>query len=238
MLAVKRTCGMVEIPGRRRLVTAFAAVAGSGLVMGAGRAFAAESPPAEVNPTEDLMREHGVLRRVLLVYRECIRRVLAGVPPPADSFAAAAVVIRDFIEAYHERLEEDQVFPRLEKAGKLTDLTRVLRDQHGAGRRLTRTILAEASPGSMKTRRGAKNVAAAAEQFIRIYEPHSAREDTVLFPAFHDLFTEKEFDELGDSFEEKEHEVLGSRGFEGTVETVAQLERALGIYDLAQFTPR
>ncbi len=71
-----------------------------------------------------------------------------------------------------------------------------------------------------------------------MYEPHAAREDTVLFPAFHALFTEKEFDELGERFEEKEHQVLGSAGFEGTVEKVAQLERSLGIYDLAQFTPK
>ena len=37
---------------------------------------------------------------------------------------------------------------------------------------------------------------------IRMYEPHVAREDTVLFPAFHAMFTEKEFDALGDRFED------------------------------------
>ena len=29
----------------------------------------------EVNPVEDLMREHGVLRRVLLIYEEATRRI-------------------------------------------------------------------------------------------------------------------------------------------------------------------
>jgi len=42
---------------------------------------------------------------------------------------------------------------------------------------------------------------------------------------------------LGDQFEQKEQQLLGSGGFEGAVEQVAQLEKALGIYDLSQFTP-
>jgi len=37
---------------------------------------------------------------------------------------------------------------------------------------------------------------------------------------------------LGDEFEEKEHQLFGDRGFETTVDHVADLERALGIHDL------
>jgi hypothetical protein len=40
-------------------------------------------------------------------------------------------------EDYHEKLEEDYLFPLFEKAGRLIDLTKVLRAQHQAGRRLT-----------------------------------------------------------------------------------------------------
>ncbi|MFD2351130.1 hypothetical protein ACFSTC_20065 [Nonomuraea ferruginea] len=36
-----------------------------------------------VTPPEDLMREHGVLKRILLIYREGIRRINAGEPVPA-----------------------------------------------------------------------------------------------------------------------------------------------------------
>src|SRR5207302_4790012 len=46
-----------------------------------------------------------------------------------------------FVSAdYHEKLEEDYLFPRFEKAHKLVDLTTVLRAQHQAGRRLTDRI--------------------------------------------------------------------------------------------------
>src|SRR5438270_13029327 len=59
-----------------------------------------------VSPTEDLMREHGVLRRVLLVYGEVLRRFDARADVPADVLAHAATIIREFIEDYHEKDEE------------------------------------------------------------------------------------------------------------------------------------
>jgi len=39
-------------------------------------------------------------------------------------------------------------------------------------------------------------------------------------------------------FEKKEHQLFGEEGFEKMVDRVASIERTLGIYDLAQFTPR
>jgi len=41
--------------------------------------------------------------------------------------------------------------------------------------------------------------------------------------------------ELGDQFEDKEHELFGTDGFAGVVREVAGLEQELGIFDLAQF---
>jgi hypothetical protein len=73
---------------------------------------------------------------------------------------------------------------------------------------------------------------------MRMYQPHAAREDTVLFPAFHELVPAGEYDKLGDAFEDKENELFGHEGFEKMVERVASIEKRLGIYDLAQFTPR
>ncbi len=74
--------------------------------------------------------------------------------------------------------------------------------------------------------------------FARMYEPHAAREDTVLFPAFKKLVTPKEYDDLGDEFEKTEQDLFGKDGFEKNVAEVAALEKQMGTYDLAQFTPR
>ena len=65
-----------------------------------------------------------------------------------------------------------------------------------------------------------------------MYRPHAAREDTVLFPAFHAMLSAKEYDRLGDLFEDKENELFGKNGFKSTVNKVADLEKSLGIYEL------
>ena len=109
-----------------------------------GPALRKEEGDEEVSPAEDLMREHGVLKRVLLIYKESIRRINARQDFPPDALKISANLIRRFIEDYHEILEED--------------------------------------------------------------------------------------------FETKEHELFGEDGFEKNVEDVSRLEKALGIYDLAQFT--
>ncbi|EUA34173.1 hypothetical protein I552_4956 [Mycobacterium xenopi 3993] len=77
--------------GRRELL-GISVVATGGLALAAcGRRSSEPNAPqqeAPVTPPEDLMREHGVLKRVLLIYREAIRRLEAGEPIPAQPLAA------------------------------------------------------------------------------------------------------------------------------------------------------
>jgi hemerythrin-like domain-containing protein len=197
-----------------------------------------EKEEEEVSPPEDLMREHGLLKRVLLVYEEAIRRIDTKQDLAPGAVRDAATIIRTFIEDYHEKLEEDYLFPRFEKAGRLTDLTKVLRAQHQAGRRLTEQITQSATLQGLKDPQSAAVVKHAMQQFVRMYEPHEAREDTVLFPALRTVVSKHEFGALGEDFEKKEHQLFGEEGFEKMVNRVAAIEKALGIYDLAQFTPK
>jgi len=190
-----------------------------------------------VTALEDLMREHGCLNRILLVYDECAR--LLGQPReiPKDVLPSAARLIRRFVEGYHERNEEDFVFPRLERAGKLADVVKTLRAQHAAGRTVTNEIekLSSTTPLAEPARRRLLDRLAA---FTRMYRPHEAREDTIVFPAFRALVSDKEYAELGERMEASERKLVGEGGFEKAVDEVAQLERALGIHELAQFTPQ
>src|SRR6266581_3475088 len=79
--------------------------------------------PEDVGPTEDLMREHGVLNRVLLVYDHFIYQIDQKQDYKAELVTGAASIIRSFVEDYHERQEEQFLFPRFVKAGVLADLT-------------------------------------------------------------------------------------------------------------------
>ncbi len=161
----------------------------------------------------------------------------------ADRVAASkrsdsAKIIRNFIEDYHEKLEENFLFPRFKKAGKLVDLVDVLMQQHQAGRKVTDITMQFATNQALKNSDDRRKLVDSLRQFIRMYNPHEAREDTVLFPEFRKIVSQNEYDSLGEDFEKKEHELFGEDGFEKMVDKVASIEKKLGIYDLAQFTPK
>jgi hemerythrin-like domain-containing protein len=200
-----------------------------------GAPAAREKTAGEVSPTEDLMREHGVLNRVLLIYDELDRRIAARKDYDPKIVTGSAEIIRNFIEQYHEKLEENYLFPRFIQAGRLNDLVQVLLIQHAAGRDLTARILQLANA---KTAADRTRLREPIHAFIRMYRPHEAQEDTVLFPEFHHIVSQHEFDSLGEEFENEEHKLFGADGFEKMVTQVGNLEKQLGIYDLAQFTPK
>lgn len=191
----------------------------------------------EVSPVEDLMREHGVLKRILLVYEEAARRLEGKEDLPPEALANSARLIRSFIEDYHEKLEENFLFPRFRKANRLVELVDLLQGQHNAGRRLTDATLRLATFKALNPD-DRRALVDSLRQFIRMYNPHEAREDTVLFPALHELFTAGEYNKLGEDFERKEAGLFGEGGFEKIVDRVAVIEKELGIYELAQFTPK
>lgn len=231
-----------EFETRRRFL-ALAGTIGGGMALGglpsmagaAGKRRAEEE--GEVTPVEDLMREHGVLRRVLLIYEESVRRVEEGGEVPAEVIPDSADIVRRFVEDYHEKLEENEIFPRFEKAGKLVDLTKVLYSQHQAGRRLTDTIRQSSAPAELTGPQSREKLVRSIREFIRMYRPHAAREDTVLFPVFRSVVSGKEYRVLGDRFEAKEQELFGKAGFENMVARVAAIEKSLDIDDLSRFTP-
>lgn len=219
----------------------FIATAASGLLLAgcattgaanAGRPPTAkpDSDEAEVTPGEDLMQEHGVIERVLLIYDEAARRIEHDEQLDLVTITGAAQIVRRFVEDYHEKQEEQFVFPRLQQAARERELIAVLLRQHQRGRELTQEILRKTSSAAGPA------LAQLLRNFARMYRPHAAREDTVLFPAFREVVGDKAYRELGERFEQNEHAQFGEHGFEATVAEVARLETALGIGDLDKLT--
>jgi hypothetical protein len=120
---------------RRQLITGIS-VAGASVLLGACRPTSnptgsatneenrnegpapGEAAPVEVTAAEDLMREHGILRRALLVYQESATRLRQDpVSVPPDVLEKAANLFRVFGEDYHEKkLEEVFIFPIVKKS--------------------------------------------------------------------------------------------------------------------------
>jgi len=236
--------GPIDIEKRNlvaRTAVAGVAIAG-GLILPSAHAAkdkkkSAEKDEAEVTPPEDLMREHGVLDRLLLVYEAGLRKFASNQDFDPAIITNAAEIVRDFIENYHEKSEEEAVFPRFKKAGKMVPLVDTLLTQHQAGRRVTQIIL-QSAPGSRRDGDDRTRLAASIQSFIAMYRPHAAREDTDLFPVLRSLVSAHEYDAMAEDFEKKEHQLFGEDGFEMMAKRVAGLEQQIGISDLAQFTRR
>ena len=192
----------------------------------------------EVTATEDLMREHGVLRRALLVYSAAATKLRSSptdIPP--DALQKTAKLFRDFGEEYHEKkLEEAYIFPAVKKAGgEAATYPDILIVQHNRGREITDYIIGVTQ--GAKLGNNAEPLAKALEAFVLMYRNHAAREDTIIFPAWKQTLTAKELDEMNDRFEDIEHEQFGEDGFEDAVKQIAAIESSLGLSDIAQFTP-
>ena len=232
---------MIEFDNaRRRLVAA----AGAGLVLaGADHQIvqAAEKhddDEKEVGAVEDLMREHGVIRRAILVYRDMaakLRAKPASVDP--ELLRRVATMFRAFGEDYHEKkLEETHIFPTIKKAGgPAAAYVDVLIAQHQRGRELTDYIFATVGKGAIATG-DAEPLARVLDSVELMYEHHAAREDTVVFPAWKDALSAHQLDEMGETFEEIERQQFGKDGFEDAVAQIALIEQALGVADIARFT--
>jgi hemerythrin-like domain-containing protein len=208
-------------------------IIGLGVLPGCGE----EDEEQKVSPPEDLMQEHGLLNRILLIYDFCKIQLTNKNGFQREALLNAAEIIRSFVEDYHEKQEEDYLFPRFEKANQLTDLVKILRQQHKAGRIVTDQII-QLCKSKTLTENEFQKLFQLLTDFNVMYRPHEAREDTVLFPAFRKIVSRHEYDSLGEEFEKNEHKLFGKGGFETMVEKVSHIEKQLMIYDLSQFTPK
>ena len=237
---------MLELNGTRRGLWTLAS-SGALAATAFGSAFAAHQAKKEgnqagqekeVGAVEDLMREHGVLRRCLCVYTETapnLRSNAAAVLPQA--LARTAKLFQSFGENYHEKmLEEAHIFPQLKKANSpAAPLTDVLVAQHQRGREITTFVIEVTGKGSIGTG-DAEPLARALDTFVLMYRNHAAREDTVVFPAWKTALSERQLHEMGDKFEDIEKQMFGHDGFEDAVKQIADIEQSLGLADLAKFT--
>lgn len=153
------------------------------------------------------------------------------------TLAKTARLFRDFGEDYHEKkLEEKFIFPSVKwQGGQAAGLTDILISQHNRGREITDYILAVTKAGKLDPG-NIEPLIRALESMVRMYRPHAAREDTIVFPAWKETLTAQQLDQMGDKFEDIEQKQFGKDGFENAVRQISDIENEFGLADLAQFT--
>lgn len=135
-------------------------------------------------PTYDLMREHGVVNRICLLYET----------ENPEKIQSAAGIVREFIEDYHEPMEERYIFPHIETE---TDLVKTLIRQHKKSRKMTTKILS------------GKDLVDTALDFADMYRWHATMEDTVIFEEFTHITPVKTQKKINTIFEKSETDRFG-----------------------------
>ena len=236
---------------RRQLLTGIS-LAGAGVLLNACRTNSSggatneektepapgEVAPVEVTAAEDLRREHGIIRRALLVYQEAairLRQDPGSIPP--DTLEKAANLVRVFGEDYHEKkIEEVFVFPIVKKSpGTPATYVDILLAQHDRGREITDYVLSLTREDRIPSN-SVEPLARALESFVRMYEHHAAIEDTVVFPVWKAAVGEAELDALAAKFEDIESEHFGGDGFDSALKRMEEIETSLGLSNLEMFT--
>ena len=191
----------------------------------------------DIPATEDMMREHGVLRRILVAYRETAAMIRSNTRFDVAALADAADLFRSFGEDYHEhKLEEEHVFPAVRKAGGApAGLIDILLQQHQRGREINRFLIATCKGGTIPDARR-HDLASALENYARMYEAHAAQEDTIVFQAWRSSLSKHELKHASEQFEDIEKAQFKGDGFDLAVNRIARIEQRLGIADLARYT--
>lgn len=192
----------------------------------------------EFSPIEDLMEEHSILRRALMIYEECIRRMNIGEDFDPNLLVETTNVIKVIIIYHHALLEHEHIFPRFRQADKYVEMCDILTDQHGAADGQEQIILQHANRDSINNPETREILINALQKSIRVFRPHVDQEDTEMFPEFKNVVTPYEFYELGKKFKEIEYQKWGENGHRQMVDKIINVEKALGINDLASFTPK
>ncbi len=190
----------------------------------------------ESSPMEDLMKEHGAVERIMLVYQRMIEKAITGQEIDVSVINRASRMVDEYVSNHHEREEEDYVFPKFREAGYIPDLVDTLERQHDVSRELNKQVMELSSKGPEITQDEAVRLLDLCGMFINMYLPHISRENTILFPTFFDIVSPEYVGEIKKKMEDEEEEILGETGFRGFVGRIAELEKEVGCHELSQYT--
>jgi len=187
----------------------------------------------------EILREHAVTDRLLLICEEFARRLEKQEPVPPNTLIQVVDIMYNYVQDRQEAQEEKYIFPVFIKANKAGKLIRILHDQHLAGRSLMEHLADQLRRPAMPDDDAL--TAASLRGFVRMYRPHLARENTILLPGFRALVSSKENYGMETDFRTGEAHRDREKGRDddrAVMAAIVTLERALGIFDIDQFTTK
>ncbi len=162
-----------------------------------------------MRPTEDLMNEHRVIERMLVVLSRACDRVEAGKEVERELFVGAGDFFKNFADKCHHGKEEKLLFERMQArglSGEVGPIAVMLRE-HQDGRAHVRKI-SELSVAKESKKRN-DGLISAGRAYVELLSQHIQKEDNILYPLANQILTEEDQEELERGFEDVERDVMG-----------------------------
>ena len=164
--------------------------------------------------------------QILNISAELAQRLQVNGDIDPVALTEAAELFRDMGVNYHERIEEAFIFPDVRKwSGLAEKLVEVLLDQHQRGREITDCLCRVGARGLIDAEAG--QLAKAIASMARMYNAHTAWEETVIYPLWKTL-PEERLEEVSRKVRAMEHEKFGDFGFNDAVLGILEDRECLG----------
>ena len=162
-----------------------------------------------MKPTDDLMNEHRVIERMLVVMSKAADRIEKNEKVDPSVFVGAADFLKNFADKCHHGKEENLLFKKMVERGLPSESgpIAVMLHEHEDGRAHVRTI----AELSKKRSDGyvAKELVEHVRGYVELLGQHIQKEDTILYPIADQVLTHADQKELEAGFEEVEEKVMG-----------------------------
>lgn len=188
-------------------------------------------------PIENLMKEHGVLMRILAIYDKVVSDAASGGTFNVSAINRTADLSRGYIGRHHDACEERYIFPKFREAHYIVDIVTELHNQHYAAAMITNQMLALSSTGGDLDENSLQTLKNLCAVISRMYRPHMSWEQTIVFPAFYDIVSTDYVKQIQEEMAAEERKILGDTGFRGLVGRLSEIEKEVGTYDLHNYTP-
>jgi hemerythrin-like domain-containing protein len=184
------------------------------------------------SPTEKLLQEHGILRRILLVYEEFLGQLEhAEEHPSFSALIDTTTLLQGYVQGYHEVIEETYVFPIVEKIPSMQSLVSTLRKQHVLARQMSTDVIVSARMVDLK------RLTTTLDALILLYQAHTAWEDTDLTIAYRSILSREGSNHLIETFNRVELDLFGPGAEADVLVQITEIERAFDIHGPAEFEP-
>jgi hemerythrin-like domain-containing protein len=185
-----------------------------------------------MSANEDLMMEHGLLSRLLLILDDLTKKINLDITINTQLIKITLMIIRKFFQDHHEKTEEKYIFPRLINTVHNDDVLELI-NQHKVARCLVDSIILDLDDNV-----DIRLISQKLRELIDMYKIHEARENSVIFNAFRKSISSQEYDQLEKIMDDEEEELLGENAYERVLNLVIMIEKKLNIHDLKTKTPK